>query len=69
MTNLVCNEEEHAVDQDAPDSNVGEYTGSQVVGIDSNGTVPVESHKGPCQWSGDNWDMDESWVCVVAEVE
>ena len=39
------------------------------MGIDCNGAIPVQSHKCPRQRPRYHWDMDESWVCVVAEVE
>jgi len=37
--------------------------------IDSNSAIPIESDEGPCQWTRHDWDMDESWVCALAEVE
>jgi hypothetical protein len=39
------------------------------VGIDSNSTIPVESNKSPCKWARDNWDVNESRMCIVAEIE
>lgn len=39
------------------------------MGVDSNGTVPVKSNKCPSQRSGNDWDVDESCVGVMAEVE
>jgi len=39
------------------------------VGIDSNGTIPIQSDESPCQRSGNDWDMDESRVGAMAEVE
>ena len=37
--------------------------------IDCNGTIPVQSNKGPRQGARNNWDMDEPWMSVVTEVE
>jgi len=65
---LEDNEEEEAIDQDAPDCDIGKDTCCQGVRIDCNGTVPVQSNKCPCQWSRDNRNVDEPRVCVVAEV-
>jgi len=39
------------------------------VSIDHDGTIPVDSNKGPCQRSSDNWDVNEAWVGVVTEVQ
>jgi len=39
------------------------------VRIDSDSSIPIESNKSPCQWSGHNRDMDESWVGAVAEIK
>lgn len=39
------------------------------MGIDRDGTVPVQSNECPGQWPRNSWDMDESRVGVVAEVE
>lgn len=66
---LVGNEEEESVDQDAPDRNIGQDASCQVVGIDSDGTIPVQSNKCPCKWSRNNWDVNKSWVGIVSEVE
>lgn len=39
------------------------------MGIYSDGTIPVQSNKCPCKGSACDWDMDESRMCVVAEIE
>lgn len=69
ITNLVSNEEEEPVDQDTPDSNVGENASPDPTRIDRDSSIPIESNKIPCQWSRNNWDVDESWVRVMAEVK
>jgi len=40
-----------------------------MVVIEHNGTIPVQSHKGPGKRAGDGWDVDESRMRVVAEIE
>lgn len=37
--------------------------------IDCNGSIPVQCDEGPSQWSRDGWDVNESCVGVVTEVE
>lgn len=66
---LICNEEEHSIDQDTPDSNIGNNASWQAGGIEDNGTIPVESNESPGQWSSDGWDVNVSRGSVVAEVE
>ena len=39
------------------------------MGIDGNSTIPVQSNESPGQGSRNNWDVDETWVSVVTEVE
>lgn len=39
------------------------------MGVDCNSAVPVQSNKCPRQWPRNNWNVDKSWVGVVAEVE
>jgi hypothetical protein len=39
------------------------------MGIDCDGAIPVQSNECPRQWPRNNWDVNESWVSVVAEVE
>jgi len=65
---LVNNEEEQSIDQDTPDGNIGQDTCWETVSIDSNGSIPVQCNKSPSQWSRNGWQMNESWVCIVAEV-
>lgn len=68
-TDLVCNEEESTIDQDSPDCNVGNDACCQAMGIHSDGTIPVQSNKCPRKGSRCGWDVDESRVGAVAEVE
>lgn len=69
LADLVCDEEEKSIDQDAPNSNISYNASCKGMSIDCNSTIPVQSNKCPRQWSRNNWDVDESWVSVVAEVE
>ena len=39
------------------------------MGIGSDCTVPVKSNECPSQRSGNNWNVDESCVGIMAEVE
>lgn len=39
------------------------------MGMDRDGTNPVEGNEVPSQRAGHNWDVDEAWIGVVAEVE
>jgi len=39
------------------------------VSIDSDSTIPVQSNKGPSQWTRDGWNMNEAWVSWVAEIQ
>jgi len=66
---LVSQKEEESINKNAPDGNIGKDPGNQGVGINHDGTVPVDCHKGPSQWSRDNRDMDESWTSWMAEIE
>lgn len=68
-TNLEDNEEEQSVNQNTPDNNVGQNASSQAVGIDHDSSVPVNGNKGPGQWRRDDWDVDETWVSRVSEIE
>jgi len=68
LTYFVGNKEESTVDQNTPDCNIGQDTSNKSVGADCNSTIPVQGNKGPCQWARGNWDVDESWIGVVAEV-
>jgi len=66
---LENDQEEESIDQDTPDCNIGQNAGSQMMRIDSNGTVPVKSNKCPSQRSGNDWNVDESCVSVMAEIK
>lgn len=37
--------------------------------IEYNCTIPVQRHEGPGKGARDNWDVDESRVRAVTEVE
>jgi len=66
---LVCNQEETSIDQDTPDGDVRYYASCQVMGIDGDGAIPVQSNECPCKRPTCGWDVDESRMCVVAEIE
>lgn len=66
---LVGDQEKHAIDQNAPDGNVGQNSCGQRVCIDHDGTVPVESDESPGQRSRDDGQVDKAWVCWMAEVK
>lgn len=65
---LVNSEEEQSINQDTPDGNVGKDACWQGVGINGDGSIGVQSNESPCQWSSDCRGMNESSVCIVAEV-
>jgi len=65
---LEDNEEEQAVNQDTPNCDIGKDARCQVMGVHSNGTIPVQGNKCPCQWPRNDWDVDESWVGIMSEV-
>jgi len=65
---LVHDQEEQSIDQNAPDGNVCEDSGREGPSMHHGSTAPVESNKVPCQWSGDNWNMDEAGSLVVGEI-
>lgn len=70
VTHLVGNDEKAAVDQNGPNKNVTKDAGNERGRVGNHqGTIPVDSHKCPCQRSRDNGHVDEPWVGVVAEVE
>jgi len=66
---LECHEEEEAINQNTPDSYIGENPSSEAVSIDRNSTIPVQGHECPRQRSRDDWDVNESWMCVMTEIE
>jgi len=66
---LVSNEEEQSINKDAPDSNVGEDSGNETMGVGHNCTVPVYGNKGPSQRSGNDRNVDETWMGCMAEVQ
>lgn len=37
--------------------------------MNRNSTIPVYSNKSPSKRSRDNWDVNESRVCIVTEVQ
>lgn len=70
FTNLVGHNEETTVDQDTPDEDVAKDAGNEVGGVGNHqSTIPVDSHKGPCQRARDDRQVNEARVGVVAEVE
>jgi len=66
---LVDEQEEQSIDQDAPDSDVGDDSSSQMMSVDSNSTIPVQGQESPSQRSSDGWNMDSASICVVSEIE
>jgi len=66
---LEDNEEEEPIDEDTPDSYIGQDASWETMAVGCNSTVPVESNKRPCQWPRDNGDMNETGMCVVSEIE
>lgn len=68
-TNLECDQEEQAVNQDTPNSNVRSNACWQGVCVHHDGSIPVKSDKCPGQWPRHNWDMDKARENLVAEVE
>jgi len=66
---LVHDEEKQAIDEDAPDGNVGQDTSRCRMRVDRNRTIPVQCNKSPCKWTRYNGNVDESWMCVVAEIK
>lgn len=65
---LVSNKEEHAVDQNTPNSDVGEDPGYERVRIYCCSSDCVDSHEVERQWPRDDWNMNETWSSRVAEV-
>lgn len=67
---LVDGDEEQAIGKESPDENIAEDAGDQVVWVRNHQrTIPVQSHKGPCQRDRADGRVDEARVCVVAEVQ
>jgi len=66
---LVHDEEKQAIDENTPDGNVSQDASRRGMGIDRNSTIPVEGNESPCKWTRYNWNVDESRMCVVAEVK
>lgn len=70
---LVYSEEEQAIDENSPDSNVGQDASCKTwvagMGVCGNSTIPVQSNKSPGKRCGHNWNVNESGVSVVTEVE
>jgi len=68
-TDLVSNEEEAANHQNTPDCNVGYDFSCQGVGNDGDSSIPVQSHKSPCQRARNSGNVNQSREGTVAEVE
>lgn len=69
-TYLVNEDEEESVDKNGPDEDVSEDAGHQVIGVgDHESTIPVNGNKGPGQRARDHGSVDETRICIVAEVE
>lgn len=67
---LVDDNEEHSVDQDRPDEDVGKDASNKaVLGRDHNGTVPVQGNEGPGEGTGDGGHVDALGVGIMAEVQ
>jgi len=66
---LVHDEEKQAIDENTPDGNVSQDTSRCRVGIDCNSAIPVQGNKSPCKWTRYNWNVNESRMCVVAEIK
>ena len=70
QTYLVDNNEEHSVDQDRPDEDVGKDASNKaMLGRDHDGTVPVQSNEGPGKGTRDSWHVDALGVRIMAEVQ
>lgn len=69
-THLVDDDEEQAVCQNAPDEDVAKDASDEGLGIrNHDGSIPVDGHESPGQWARHDWQVNESGVCVVAEVQ
>jgi hypothetical protein len=68
-TDLVSNEEEATNDQNSPDCNVGNDFSCQCVSSDGDSSIPVQSHKGPCQRARNSGNVNQSREDTMAEVE
>lgn len=67
---LVDDDEEHSVDQNRPDEDVGKDAGNEaVLGRHHDGAVPVQSHEGPGKGTGHSGHVDASGVRIVTEVQ
>lgn len=67
---LERNQEENGVHEHAPDGNVCEDAGDNiVVCVHDDGAVPVEHEEGKCEGHGGGCNVDEAWCGRVAQVE
>lgn len=65
---LVDADEEETIDKNGPHEDIGEDSGDEAVLVGNHdGTVPVNSHEGPCQGARYHGGVDESRVCMMAE--
>jgi len=47
QTHFIDNKEKQPIHEDTPDCNIGQDTSWKSVGMDSNGTIPVQCHESP----------------------
>jgi len=66
---LVDDEEEHSIDQNTPDGNIGEDTRDRTSCVDSDSTIPVQGDESPSQWSRNSGDVNQTGMGRVAEVQ
>ena len=70
LTYLICDDEEAAIDKDAPDKDVRENPCHQGIRpVHHQGSIPVDSHKSPGEGARDGGRVDEARVFVVAEIQ
>jgi len=65
---LVGSQEKHAINQNAPDGDVGQDPRRERVGVHSSGTAPVQGNRVPGQGPTDDGNVDEPRRLGVAEV-
>lgn len=69
-TNLIDDDKEESIDKNRPDKDIPKDASNKVVGVGNHeSTIPVNGDKGPSQRSRYYRRMNESGICVVAEVE
>lgn len=68
-TNLEDDQEEQPINEYAPDCDISQDACSQMMRIDSDCAIPVQSNECPCERTRDNRDVYESWMGVMTEIE